>query len=558
MYENEYPRPGLRRSSWQNLNGIWDLNGKPIRVPYPPQSPASGFSGEIPDELHYTVRFRFHRQDECVLLQFGAVDQTCEVFLNGHSAGRHEGGYLPFSLDVSDLLLEGENVLEVLATDTLDPRYPYGKQCKKPHGIWYTPVSGIWQTVWLEQVPEAHIRSLRITPDLKGIDLTADGAESGFSGEVLLRGEPVKRFRSDCRSCRVDVPSPELWTPEDPVLYELVIRAGRDEVRSWFALRTVETLVAGGVPRLLLNGKPVFLNGLLDQGYHVDGLFIPAHEGGFERDILTAKKLGFNLLRKHIKVEPEIWYHLCDREGMLVLQDMVNSGTYGFFCHSALGTAGIRIPDRTGTRGPRKEFFIRHMLETAAHLHSHPCVIGWTIFNEGWGQFESGRLYSMLRAADPTRPVDSASGWFRPGKTDLDSLHIYFRTKRLRPGKKRPMLLSECGGFSLPVPGHTQADTVYGYGACDSGKALTDRMEALYEAMVLPAIPEGLCGCVYTQLSDVESEMNGIMTYDRAVTKPDADRLAAMSRRLRAALEAACAPQEGARPARQEDKGANP
>ena len=547
MYESEYPRPGLRRRAWQNLNGIWDLNGTPIRVPYPPQSSASGFAGEIPEKLHYTVRFPFHREEERVLLQFGAIDQICEVFLNGQSAGMHEGGYLPFSLDVSGLILEGENVLEVLATDALDPRYPYGKQSKKPHGIWYTPVSGIWQTVWLEQVPKVHVRSLRITPDLTGIDLEADGADDGFSVEVLLRGELVTRFRSERCACRIDIPSPELWTPENPVLYEIVLRAGRDEVKSWFALRTVGTRVVNGVPRLLLNGKPVFLNGLLDQGYHSDGLFIPAHEGGFEKDILTAKRLGFNMLRKHIKVEPEIWYHLCDRAGMLVLQDMVNSGTYRFFRDSALGTAGIRIPDRTGTRGLRKEFFIRHMLDTARHLHSHPCVIGWTIFNEGWGQFESGKMYSMLKAEDPTRPVDSASGWFRPGKTDLDSLHIYFRTKRLRPGKKRPMLLSECGGFSLPVPGHTQAETVYGYGACDSGDALTGRMESLYERMVLPAVPAGLCGCVYTQLSDVESEMNGIMTYDRTVTKPDKERLSKLSLRLRDALEEACAMQEGSR-----------
>ena len=500
-YEDEYPRPQLRRDSYLCLNGEWKLNGRPIRVPFPPESALSGFGADCGERLRYEKTFLFEKTKQRAVLHFGAVDQTCAVFLNGVSLGTHKGGYLPFSFDVTDCIRNGENKLVVTAEDTISPDYPYGKQTKHPGGMWYTPVSGIWQTVWIEELPDAYITGVRIDPDLHGADLTIF---------VSDRKEPLHE--------RVEIEEPELWEPGNPRLYTHTVTYGDDAAEIYFALRTVEIRTEDGVPGVFLNGKRIFLHGVLDQGYFEDGIFLPEDPEEYMRDVRRMQDLGFNLLRKHIKVEPESFYYACDRAGMLVLQDMPNSGTYSFFRDTALGTAGIPLPDRTGTYGFRKQFFISHMRETADHLHNHPCVIGFTIFNEGWGQFESDQLYTILKEQEPARIIDSTSGWFRQKKSDFDSEHVYFRTKKLRPGK-RPFLLSECGGFTLSVSGHVQQKKKYGYGECTSSKELTERIVSMYEEMVLPGIPEGVCGCIYTQLSDVEGEINGLYTYDRRICK---------------------------------------
>ena len=545
-WDRTYPRPQLRRDSFFPLGQGWTLNGRPIRVPWPPQAPLSGWTGEVGDVLRYKTAFTlpegFAAPGFRVLLHFGAVDQVAEAWVNGKSVVRHEGGYLPFSADITAALLPGENRLEVKAVDTLSRDYPYGKQHKRPHGMWYTPVSGIWQPVWLEAVPErGAVSALRITPDLTGIDVEVEAGGAEFTVSVPLGEGRYVTARGVEGSVRLELPHPHLWSPEDPYLYELTAATETDRVESYFALRTVTTREISGRPRLCLNGKPVFLHGVLDQGYFEDGLFLPAEPEEYERDILRMKELGFNTLRKHVKIEPEAFYHACDRLGMLVLQDMVNSGGYGYLRDTVIPNFVSRRRSDLGGGGSekRKAFFERHCLDTVAHLQNHPCIVGWTIFNEGWGQYDSDRICRLLKGADPARFFVSASGWFAQEEGDVESEHIYFSSRVLegtRPGKF--LLLSECGGFPLRVEGHTARNRKsYGYGGqAHTPGELTGRVQGLYDGMVLPSVPKGLCGCIYTQLSDVEGENNGLYTYDRQVRKVSAGAMLDVARRLEAAL----------------------
>lgn len=545
-WDRTYPRPQLRRDSFFPLSQGWTLNGRPIRVPWPPQAPLSGWTGEVGDVLRYKTAFTlpegFAVPGFRVLLHFGAVDQVAEAWVNGKSVVRHEGGYLPFSADITAALLPGENRLEVKAVDTLSRDCPYGKQHKRPHGMWYTPVSGIWQPVWLEAVPErGAVSALRITPDLTGIDVEVEAGGEEFTVSVPLGEGRYVTARGVEGSVRLELPHPHLWSPEDPYLYELTATTETDRVESYFALRTVTTREISGRPRLCLNGKPVFLHGVLDQGYFEDGLFLPAEPEEYERDILRMKELGFNTLRKHVKIEPEAFYHACDRLGMLVLQDMVNSGGYGYLRDTVIPNFVSRRRSDLGGGGSekRKAFFERHCLDTVAHLQNHPCIVGWTIFNEGWGQYDSDRICRLLKGADPARFFVSASGWFAQEEGDVESEHIYFSSRVLegtRPGKF--LLLSECGGIPLRVEGHTARNRKsYGYGGqAHTPGELTGRVQGLYDGMVLPSVPKGLCGCIYTQLSDVEGENNGLYTYDRQVRKVSAGAMLDVARRLEAAL----------------------
>ena len=526
---SDHPRPQMKREAWLSLDGVWQLNGKPIAVPFPPQSELSGYKGEIGDVLRYETTFTVpeHLRGQRLLLHFGAVDQISEVTLNGRFLSRHEGGYLPFEFDITDIVTDGENQLQVKAIDSLSHYYPYGKQTNKPEGMWYTPVSGIWQTVWLEKVPETYIRSITVTPDLTGVDVTVEGVSS-FTATVEGR-----EYSFEGNTGRIEVENPRLWTPETPWLYDLTVTAGEDCVESYFALRTISIEEKNGVNRLCLNGKPIFLHGVLDQGYFPDGIFLPADPKEFERDVLRMKELGMNMLRKHIKIEPEYFYYACDRFGMLVIQDMVNNGGYNFMRDTALPTFGMkRRRDDRKPLSDHQRFFLRHSEDTLRHLYNHPCVVMYTIFNEGWGQFRSDEAYDRLKSVDPTRLYDSTSGWFAQKRSDFDSEHIYFRTADLKP-KKRPMLLSECGGYTLDTAGRTDGKKNYGYGKCKDSSELTLRIVHMYREMVIPSISAGLCGCVYTQLSDVEGEINGLYTYDRKTCKVDKKAMLALADELK-------------------------
>ena len=523
-----YPRPQMTRREWQCLNGWWDLSvlrsgksvfeGK-IQVPFCAESLLSG-AGQHPEKNDVLLYRRILSvpapwQGKHILLHFGAVSRETKVLLNGWEVCRHENGYLPFTADITGFLTGEENTLEVQVSNDLSAKYPWGKQSRKRGGMWYTPCSGIWQTVWMEPVPDRYIRALHIYSAGDTVDIRAEGIQNG---KVLFNGN---EYPLTGGSARLTVDHPEFWSPENPHLYSFSVFSGDDCVEGYFALRTLTTETVNGIPRLCLNGKPYFFNALLDQGYWSDGLYTPATPDGFEADILAMKSLGFNTLRKHIKIEPEVFYYACDRLGMIVFQDMVNNGGYHYILETVLPTLHFqKRNDRHMTRDPEtRKNFLAAMEETARLLNNHPCICLWTIFNEGWGQFCADEAYSRLKAIDPERFIDSTSGWFHQKKSDVDSLHIYFEDLHL--GKKPlPQLLSEYGGYVYKIPEHSfNIEKTYGYRKYETREEFVAALRETYQNALLPLAAKGLCGAVYTQVSDVEDETNGLLTYDRAELK---------------------------------------
>ena len=553
---NVYPRPRMKRDSFFCLNGEWKLsvasmNGmedKPILVPFCPESRLSGVGLPPADvtvmsyEKTFTLPEGFRRGR--VLLHFGAVDSCATIYVNGNTIGSHAGGYEAFSLDVTDYLQE-ENHLEVACEDMLfNHTLPYGKQRADRGGMWYTPVSGIWQTVWLESVPEAYIRSLRIDTTQDTATITAEGVTEGTVTVTTPEGD--LSFPLADGKATVKLPSPRLWSPEDPYLYEFTLEAGEDKVQSYFALRTLEIKKVNGIPRLCLNGKPYFLHALLDQGYWSDGIYTPASPECYAQDILAMKSLGFNTLRKHIKVEPQQFYYDCDRLGMLVMQDMVNNGHYSFIRDTALPTVGLKkLNDKRLHRDKAtRQAFYDGMESTVNQLRNHPCIIYWTVFNEGWGQFDGNAAYARLRELDSTRFIDTASGWFKVTDTDVDSEHIYFKPVKLKYGDK-PMILSEFGGYAYKPEGHAANPAgTYGYRFFGEQADFEAALIRLYEEEIIPAVEKGLCGAVYTQVSDVEDETNGLLSYDRKVCKVASAPMKRIAEKLYAAVEAKRATEE--------------
>ena len=543
-----YPRPQMRRDSYINLNGEWDFavsSEKPatfdmgITVPFCPESRLSGIGRHFEEGAPLWYRRKFVLPEsfrrERVLLHIGAADQTAEVFVNGQHLCRHEGGYASFSVDITEALAE-ENELVIRCTDDLrDQAFPYGKQVRNRGGMWYTPVSGIWQTVWLESVPEAYIEKLNI--ENHGASVTISTVPP-LEGTVSV--EQLGQFPLENGRVTIAPENPRFWCPDNPYLYRFTVETTQDRVESYFAIRSLEIKKVGEYPRLCLNGKPWFFHGLLDQGYWPEGLLTAPAPESYADDILAMKNLGFNTLRKHIKVEPEEFYYQCDRLGMIVWQDMVNNGSYRYFRDTVLPTVGIqKRNDRRLHRDERsRNAFRQGAADAVNQLKNHPCICYWTIFNEGWGQFDSDRVCGWFRTLDATRFIDTTSGWFRGKNTDVDSRHQYFGKLRLKGDGLRPLVLSEFGGKTWRVEGHIfNPGKTYGYGACPTKEALNEAVATLYRESILPAVEKGLCAAIYTQVSDVEDEVNGLITYDRRVVKLDADTMLPISRALQDAME---------------------
>ena len=577
----EYPRPAMRRDSCEILNGPWQYaitqtaeypaawQGS-ILVPYSPEAPASGVGRTLqPGQwLHYHRLFAPPAgEDGRVLLHFGAVDYACAVQVNGHLAGGHRGGYWPFTLDITDLLNGTDrNSLWVAVQDpTGHGTQARGKQTLKPGGMFYPAQSGIWQTVWLERVPDNYIQTLTVTPDYDARTVTVRVHTAKPGGAVnlwaMVRAGGVT-IAEDWGSDEADqdgevtlnIPEEHFfpWSPDTPFLYDLTVGTNQgeeaefDTVHSYFALRKWSCAPdAHGVLRFCLNDKPILLNGLLDQGYWPEGLYTPPSDAAVERELSEVKALGFNLLRKHAKIEPQRWYYHCDRLGLIVWQDIVNGGSaYNLWFVTYLtnvlqpllrrfpdGKAAYSLLSRAKPAG--REEYAHELADTVQALRCHPCIACWVPFNEGWGQFDAGKAVQALRTPDGTRLVDEASGWFDQGGGDVHSLHNYFYPLRIRP-QKRTVALSEYGGIAWPMPGHEPPHKTYGYGTAKDRQELTARYKKLQLKTVLPQLEKGLSALVYTQLTDVEDEVNGLFTYDRAAVKPDANAVRSVNAALAA------------------------
>jgi len=569
----EYPRPQLVRDSYLNLNGWWDYAFTPsdapgpttydgqILVPFSPEAPLSGVGRQLqPDELLWYRRNVSLPADfltgpgSRVLLHFGAVDQTCTVWVGGVEVGSNHGGYLPFTCDITEVVRRGGGAAELVlrVRDASNNRGPSsGKQRLARGGIWYTAQSGIWQTVWAESVPSRYVDRLTLTPFLEqqSLEVTVHAVDSGTgpsdeAGEsdgaacpavvrVLADGAEVGSAEvAPGQPTRIPLAAVREWTPQDPFLYDVEVTLGEDRVTSYAGMRSFGVGPdEDGTPRPLLNGRPYFHTGVLDQGYWPDGLMTAPSDEALIHDIATMKSLGFTMLRKHIKVEPLRWYAHCDRIGMLVWQDLVNGGArYRRAAVTWPGRWPVKLRDDRprsyrllGRADPagREEFRVE-MRRTVEHLRNVTSLAVWVPFNEGWGQFDANTVAEEMAALDPTRSVDHASGWHDQGGGDLCSRHVYerpFRAPRRRPGDSRVLVLSEYGGYDLAVEAHIWGEKPFGYRRFTSTKALGEAFLRLHEAELAPTVTQGLSAVVYTQLSDVEDEVNGLLTYDREVLK---------------------------------------
>jgi beta-galactosidase/beta-glucuronidase len=549
----KYPRPQMKRDRWKNLNGLWQyavtdrsasrpdtFDGR-ILVPYPIESALSGVKDRVsPEEkLWYRCTFELSGEwtDRRILLHFGAVDWETTVWVNGERVGMHQGGYDSFTFDISEHLRAGGHQEIVLSVwDPTDSgSQPRGKQVKDPGGIWYTPTTGIWQTVWLEPVPAAHIADLELVPDIDREELRITAETRGTNTNYTIRAvalagdERVGGAEGPLgETLAVPVSNPNLWSPESPFLYDLRVELRRsgeilDTVQSYFGMRKISIGPdANGTTRLLLNNQPLFQYGLLDQGFWPGGLYTAPTDEALRYDIEMTKKLGFNMARKHVKVEPARWYYWADKLGLLVWQDMPNGGV-----HVGRGEGEI---ERAPASARQFEKELRALVDT--HFN-HPSIVMWIPFNEGWGQYDTRRLTRWLERRDPTRLVNSASGWNDLEVGDVADIHRYPGPGAPHAETNRVSVLGEFGGLGLPIPEHTwQAEENWGYESFETSEALTDAYSDLLEQLRPLIDNPGLAGAVYTQTTDVEIEVNGLMTYDRARVKMDTARVESLNREL--------------------------
>ena len=563
----EYPRPNLVRDSYFNLNGEWEYcinqktttegyDGK-ILVPFSPETLLSGVQKIVmpKDFLHYRKVFVLPEgfKKDRVLLHFGAVDQECLVYLNGKKIGSHKGGYLAFTFDVTEELLEGENVLTLCVRDMTEKKpHARGKQKLVKKGkygsLFYTPQSGIWKTVWMESVPADYVERLKITPkyDDAAIELKvfAKGEAKTAAVKVLDGGAVVTETVIDTiNTVSIDIGEFKSWTPDSPHLYDLEITCGEDKVTSYFGMRKFHVAKdSKGILRFFMNNKPFFFNGILDQGYWPESLLTPPTDEALKYDIEKLKDLGFNMIRKHIKVESDRFYYHCDKLGMIVWQDMPNGGgDYNMIFVTYLTNAfdwfarGVkdshyRIFKRADAEG--REQYYRDLKGMIGQLYNYPSIAVWVPFNEGWGQFDAAKATELIRKCDKTRFVNEACGWFDQHGGDMYSIHNYSKGLTVKPQKDRVVALTEFGGYSYAMKGHLACEKEFGYQSFTSKEELTANYKRLWEEEIYPNLAHGLSSSVYTQTSDIEEEINGIFTYDRDEVKFVEEELRNLNRKL--------------------------
>ncbi len=589
----EYPRPNLVRDSYFNLNGKWecrinesetaDFYDETIIVPFSPESMLSGVGKIVMphQRLHYRKKFTLPEgfKKSRVLLHFGAVDQECSVFVNGIRVGGHKGGYLPFHFDITDSLRQGENVLTLSVTDrTEQSPHARGKQKLQKKGkyasLFYTPQSGIWKTVWMESVEKAYIEDVRITPlyddssvrfeitvlnacKTSGAETSGGKASGGeTSGTVRLavldRGGEIGQAEITVRqekeikqviSQEIKLDGFKPWTPDTPHLYDVIIRYGEDEVRSYFGMRKLSTGRDGkGILRFFLNNKPYFFNGILDQGYWPESLMTAPSDEALVYDIIKLKEMGYNTIRKHVKIEAERFYYHCDRLGMMVWQDMPNGGgEYNMVFVTHLPNASDRFARGVSDRhygifkrkdGEGRRQYYTDLKNMVSTLYNYPSIAVWVPFNEGWGQFDAAKATKEVREIDSGRLINEACGWFDQGGGDMYSIHNYRHKLKVKPQQDRVVALTEYGGYAYPVEEHLSCKKEFGYQHYHSTEELTQNYKRLWEEEIYPNLQYGLCSAIYTQTSDIEEEINGVLTYDREIVKLDEDQVKEMNDKL--------------------------
>lgn len=542
----EYPRMLMQRDSYYNLNGVWEYQiterkqnpvagqWKKIIVPFALGCELSQAEQQLPKgkALWYRKQFSYKPNALRTFMNFEAVDCECTIFVNGMEVGSHKGGYTPFSFDVTEYIKYQNSLMVRCIDDSNYGKYAYGKQKIEHGGMWYTPTAGIWGSVWMENVSQHGIRDLKITPDVDHscVHISLAGDFSQALVTIASNGHVIHSGVTKDQTYTAPIEQPHLWSPQDPFLYDLYVQTEDDVVRSYFGMRKFsKENDRNGILRFFLNDEPLFFSGLLDQGYSSDGMYTYASDEAMIYELQKVKDMGFNMLRKHAKIDMRRWYYHCDRLGILVMQDMVSGG---FIDQDKMTTMYLPNLGFTKMDDTKDAAFVRtdkelqknyytELDEMMDALYNQTSIFAWVAFNEGWGQFDSQKVTEHIRSYDDTRLIDSASGWHDNGAGDFHSVHNYFFPYKAKKNASRIEILSEFGGYSYLEKGHANIEKLYGYKKFEDKLKLMDALKDLYQNKILQNIPKGLSGCIYTQLSDVEDECNGIFTFDREIIKVD-------------------------------------